>query len=83
MSRVAVTVAVRARRCDLDSQILPGRCGDVGAGWCSASLGRHTAMAFGVTIGVVAIFQFGLGTVLELAKAKFVEAYLIPVWAAA
>jgi ABC-2 type transport system permease protein len=53
----------------------------VGAvGFGLASLGRHTAMALGVAIGVVILFQFGLGTVLSLAKVKFVEAYLIPIW---
>ncbi|GAB2595120.1 hypothetical protein Aab01nite_26320 [Paractinoplanes abujensis] len=49
-------------------------------GFGLASLGRHTAMALGVTIGAVIVFQFGLGTVLSLAKVKFAEAYLIPVW---
>jgi ABC-2 type transport system permease protein len=53
----------------------------VGAvGFGLASLGRHTATALGVAIGVVIVLQFGLGTVLSLAKVKFVEAYLIPVW---
>jgi ABC-type transport system involved in multi-copper enzyme maturation permease subunit len=56
----------------------------VGAvGFGLASLGRHTAMALGVAIGVVVVFQFGLGTVLSLANVKFIEAYLIPVWGAA
>jgi hypothetical protein len=50
------------------------------AGFGLASLGRHTAMALGAAIGVVVVFQFGLGTVLALAQAKFAEAYLIPVW---
>lgn len=49
-------------------------------GFGLASLGRHTAMALGVTIGVVIVFQFGLGTVLNLAGVKFADAYLIPVW---
>ncbi|GID31559.1 ABC-2 family transporter [Paractinoplanes brasiliensis] len=49
-------------------------------GFGLASLGRHTAMALGVTIGAVIVFQFGLGTVLAMAKVKFAEAYLIPVW---
>ena len=49
-------------------------------GFGLASLGRHTAMALGVTIGAVIVFQFGLGTVLSLASVKFAEAYLIPVW---
>jgi ABC-type transport system involved in multi-copper enzyme maturation permease subunit len=53
----------------------------VGAiGFGLASLGRHTAMALGVAIGVIVVFQFGLGTVLSLANVKFTEAYLIPVW---
>jgi len=49
-------------------------------GFGLASLGRHTAMALGVTIGVVIVFQFGLGTVLQMANVKFAEAYLIPIW---
>jgi ABC-type transport system involved in multi-copper enzyme maturation permease subunit len=49
-------------------------------GFGLASLGRHTAMALGVSIGVVIVFQFGLGTVLQMAGVKFAEAYLIPVW---
>ncbi len=52
-------------------------------GFGLASLGRHTAMALGVVIGLIIVFQFGLGTVLALAKVKFAEAYLIPVWAIA
>jgi ABC-type transport system involved in multi-copper enzyme maturation permease subunit len=53
----------------------------VGAvGFGLASLGRHTAMALGVAIGVVIVFQFGLGVVLERANVKFTEAFLIPVW---
>jgi ABC-2 type transport system permease protein len=50
------------------------------AGFGLASLGRHTAMALGVAIGLVVVFQFGLGTVLSLAKVKFAEAYLLPLW---
>jgi ABC-2 type transport system permease protein len=52
-------------------------------GFGLASIGRHTAVAMGVAIGVIIIFQFGLGTVLALAKVKFVEAYLVPIWAQA
>lgn len=52
-------------------------------GFALASLGRHTAMAFGVAIGVVVVLQFGLGTVLSMANVKYVEAFLIPVWGAA
>jgi ABC-2 type transport system permease protein len=49
-------------------------------GFGLASLGRHTAMALGVAMGVIVVFQIGLATVLNLAKVKFLEAYLIPVW---
>jgi ABC-2 type transport system permease protein len=52
-------------------------------GFGLASIGRHTAMALGAAIGVVIVFQFGLGTVLSMAQVKFAEAYLIPVWAIA
>jgi ABC-2 type transport system permease protein len=52
-------------------------------GFGLASLGRHTAMALGVAIGLIVVFQFGLGTALSLAKVKFAEAYLIPIWASA
>jgi ABC-2 type transport system permease protein len=50
------------------------------AGFSLASLGRHTAMALGAAIGAVIVFQFGLGIVLQLAKVRFVEAYLLPTW---
>jgi hypothetical protein len=49
-------------------------------GFGLASLGRHTAMALGAAIGTIIVFQFGLGTVLSLAKVPFVDAYLAPVW---
>lgn len=49
-------------------------------GFGLASIGRHTAMALGAVVALVIVFQFGLGTVLNLAHAKFFEAYLIPVW---
>ncbi|WP_127498562.1 ABC transporter permease subunit [Actinoplanes solisilvae] len=49
-------------------------------GFALASLGRHTAMALGVTVGVIIVLQFGLGAVLELAKVKFGGVFLIPVW---
>jgi ABC-type transport system involved in multi-copper enzyme maturation permease subunit len=52
-------------------------------GFGLASLGRHTAMALGVAIGLIIVFQFGLGTALSLAKVKFADAYLIPIWAVA
>jgi hypothetical protein len=49
-------------------------------GFGLASLGRHTAMALGAAIGVVILFQFGLVTVLNLAKVKFADALLLPYW---
>ena len=49
-------------------------------GFGLASLGRHTAVALGAAIGTVIVFQFGLVTVLSLAKVKFAEAYLVPIW---
>jgi len=49
-------------------------------GFGLASLGRHTAMALGVAIGVVILFQFGLVTVLNLAKVKFADVLLAPYW---
>ena len=49
-------------------------------GFGLASVGRHTAMALGVAIGTIIVFQFGLGTVLALAKVKFPELYLAPFW---
>ncbi|BFU42036.1 ABC transporter permease subunit [Krasilnikovia sp. MM14-A1004] len=52
-------------------------------GFGLASLGRHTAVALGVTVGAIVVLQFGLATVLVLARVKFIEAYLIPVWAQA
>lgn len=52
-------------------------------GFGVASIGRHTAAALGAAIGVIVIFQFGLGIVLELARAKFYEAYLLPAWISA
>jgi hypothetical protein len=48
-------------------------------GFGLASLGRHTALALGVAIGVVVVGQIGLAIVLNLARVKFAEAYLIPV----
>ncbi len=49
-------------------------------GFGLASLGRHTAMALGAAIGLIVVFQFGLGVVLQLAGVKFADAYLIPIW---
>lgn len=49
-------------------------------GFGLASAGRHTAVAFGVAIGVAVIMQVGLVTVLQLAKVKFAELYLIRIW---
>ncbi|MFG1950543.1 ABC transporter permease subunit [Micromonospora sp. NPDC048830] len=49
-------------------------------GFALASLGRHTAMALGGAIGVVVVGQFGLGIVLAMAGARFVEAWLLPTY---
>lgn len=49
-------------------------------GFGLASIGRHTAVAMGVAIGVAIVFQVGLGIVLNLVSAPYAEAYLIPTW---
>ena len=49
-------------------------------GFGLASIGRHTAMALGVAIGVIVVLQFGVGAVLGLANVKFPELYLAPFW---
>jgi ABC-type transport system involved in multi-copper enzyme maturation permease subunit len=49
-------------------------------GFGLASLGRHTAMALGVAIGVIVVFQFGVAAVLGIAHVKFPELYLAPFW---
>ncbi|WP_018254690.1 ABC transporter permease subunit [Salinispora mooreana] len=49
-------------------------------GFGLASLGRHTAMALGGAVGVVVVGQFGLGVLLKLTGAKFVEAWLLPTY---
>ncbi|GIF24143.1 ABC-type transport system involved in multi-copper enzyme maturation permease subunit [Actinoplanes tereljensis] len=49
-------------------------------GFGLASLGRHTAMALGVAIGVIVVFQFGVAAVLAVAQVKFPELYLAPFW---
>jgi hypothetical protein len=50
-------------------------------GFGLASLGRHTALALGVAVGVMVIFQFGLYAVLSMAQVAFAEMWLLPVWA--
>ncbi|MGC4804035.1 ABC transporter permease subunit [Micromonospora sp. DT233] len=52
-------------------------------GFAIASLGRHTAMALGGAIGVVAVGQFGVGVLMGMAGAKFIEAWLLPTYAMA
>ena len=52
-------------------------------GFGLASIGRHTAIALGVAVGVVVVLQFGLYMVLSMAKVAFAEALLLPVWAVA
>ena len=49
-------------------------------GFGLASIGRHTAVAMGVAIGVVVVLQAGLGTVLAMAQVKYIEMYLAPTW---
>jgi ABC-2 type transport system permease protein len=49
-------------------------------GFGLASIGRHTAMALGVAIGVIVVLQFGVAAVLGLANVKFPELYLAPFW---
>ena len=49
-------------------------------GFGLASLGRHTATALGVAIGVTVVLQFGLAVLLGLANVKFPEVYLAPFW---
>ena len=49
-------------------------------GFGLASIGRHTAMALGVAIGVLVVLQFGVAAVLGLANVKFPELYLAPFW---
>jgi hypothetical protein len=49
-------------------------------GFGLASIGRHTATALGVAIGVIVVFQFGVGAVLAIADVKFPELYLAPFW---
>jgi ABC-2 type transport system permease protein len=52
-------------------------------GFGIASLGRHTALALGVAVGVIIFFQFGLYTVLSLAGVRYAEIWLLPSWIAA
>jgi ABC-2 type transport system permease protein len=52
-------------------------------GFGLASVGRHTAVALGVAVGVGVIAQFGIGIVLSLADVKYPEAWLLPTYALA
>jgi ABC-type transport system involved in multi-copper enzyme maturation permease subunit len=52
-------------------------------GFGLASIGRHTALALGAAVGVVVLLQFGLYIVLSMAKVKFAEVLLLPLWATA
>ncbi|HET6533244.1 MAG TPA: ABC transporter permease subunit [Actinoplanes sp.] len=52
-------------------------------GFGLAALGRHTALALGAAVGAIVVFQFGLVTVLSLARVPFAEAWLLPTWVAA
>ncbi|MCX4469731.1 ABC-2 family transporter protein [Micromonospora sp. MW-13] len=52
-------------------------------GFALASLGRHTAMALGGAIGLAVVGQFGVGILLAMAGARFIEAWLLPTYALA
>ncbi|MFI6261174.1 ABC transporter permease subunit [Micromonospora sp. NPDC051006] len=52
-------------------------------GFALASLGRHTAMALGGVVALLVVGQFGLGILLSMARIPFVEAWLLPTYAAA
>lgn len=47
-------------------------------GFAIASIGRHTALAMGVAIGVIIVGQIGLTIALQLARVSFWEQYMIP-----
>lgn len=49
-------------------------------GFALASLGRHTAVALGGVLGVLAVGQFGLAVVLELAQVRFMQKWLLPTY---
>ncbi|MDI6098818.1 ABC transporter permease subunit [Actinoplanes sp. NEAU-A12] len=63
---------------ELRGMVLVLAAGMIGFGL--ASIGRHTAMALGAAIGVIVVFQFGLAVVLQVARVRFAEAYLLPFW---
>ncbi len=48
-------------------------------GFLIASIGRHTALAMGLAIGVIVVGQIGLSIALEITRVPFAEQYLIPV----
>ncbi|WP_117209684.1 ABC transporter permease subunit [Allorhizocola rhizosphaerae] len=48
-------------------------------GFTIASIGRHTALAMGLAIGVIVVGQIGLSIVLQIARVAYAEQYLIPV----
>ncbi|GLY08046.1 ABC transporter permease subunit [Actinoplanes sp. NBRC 101535] len=52
-------------------------------GFGLASIGRHTAAAFGVAIGALVVMQFGLSTVLNMASARYADLYLADKWVTA
>jgi hypothetical protein len=52
-------------------------------GFGLASLGRHTAVALGVAVGIGVVAQFGVYAVLSLAEVKFAEVWLMPTYALA
>jgi ABC-2 type transport system permease protein len=52
-------------------------------GFGLASIGRHTAVALGVAVGVGVVLQFGMYVVLNLAKVAYSEMWLLPTYAIA
>ncbi|GAA2503800.1 ABC transporter permease subunit [Winogradskya humida] len=52
-------------------------------GFGLASIGRHTAVAMGVAVGVVVLLQFGLYIVLSMANVGFAEVVLATTWGTA
>ncbi|MDG4822487.1 ABC transporter permease subunit [Asanoa sp. WMMD1127] len=52
-------------------------------GFCLASIGRHTAMALGVGIGVVVVSEIGLRIAFELTQVRFGDRYILSSYLAA
>jgi hypothetical protein len=52
-------------------------------GFALASLGRHTAMALGVAVGVVVVSEIGLRIALQLMQIRMADRYLLSTYAIA